>query len=79
MYIPKKFHSLSGDNVVELYNQFGLKLDKGFIIEHVNFKKHTIFLVFKPFYKQYTPLNHFHSDILNYRQMHDAVLKYIRD
>lgn len=75
----KSIPPLSSDNVVELYSQFGLKVDGKSITEHVEFEKATIFMAFKPFYDQYTPLNHFHGDILNNRQMQNTVLKYIGD
>ena len=75
----KRIPPLSGDNVVELYSQFGLKVDGNAITEHVEFEKTTIFFAFKPLYDLYTVFNNFHGDILNNRQMHSTVLKYIED
>ena len=74
-----KIPPLSGDNVVELYSQFGLKVDGNSIIESVKFKRATIFLAFKPFYDSYTAFNHFHGDILNNRQMQSVVIQYIKN
>ena len=70
---------LVSDNVVELYSQFGLKVDGDSITEHIEFEKTSIFLAFKPPFHEYWVLNHFHGDILNNRQMQRTVLKYIRD
>ncbi len=67
---------LYGDNVVDIYSQFGLKINGNAIDEYVKFEKMTLVSATKAYNLIFDP---YHTAILDDREMYDAVLKYIND
>ena len=68
----------SGDNIVEIYSQFGLRVKDDEVVDYVGFERATLFLAIN---KVYIPskTDSYHVKILEDWTTHWTVLKYIRD
>ena len=70
----KELPSLAGDNVVEVYSQFGLQYRSGSFLDSIKTYKSHMFITIN---QLYTPLNCYHNEILTNLQMQEIVLQYL--